>query len=383
MALQSIELFAGAGGLALGAGRAGFKPVKVVEYNKDCRATLALNAKRANGPLNDWPDTIGRDVQDQDYREFEGKVALVSGGPPCQPFSMGGRHNAQADRRDMFPEAVRAVREARPEAFLFENVKGLTRQSFVAYFEYIRLQLQHPHLVAKQDEDWSDHLRRLENHHTGTRDTDEDYRVIAQVLNAADYGVPQQRHRVFFVGIRSDLGRSYAFPKATHSRVALAADIAAGRYADRVGVKASQLALPPQMRRTIASMSKPGKKTADAEELKPWKTTREALADLPEPKVNGVDGWLNHLKRDGAKAYPGHTGSDLDYPIQGTQGRRPRRPWRREHDAPRQRSREILHRARERPPADLPGRLRGHGLVERGHAPAGQRRARRLGFRGG
>jgi len=313
MNASSIELFAGAGGLALGAGRAGFKPVKVVEYNKHCRATLKLNMKRANGPMQGWPDELGMDVQQQDYTAHEGKVDLVSGGPPCQPFSMGGRHNAQADRRDMFPEAVRAVRESRPKAFLFENVKGLTRASFAAYFEYIRLQLAHPHLMARVEEDWSEHLARLEKHHTSTRDTADDYRVVTQVMNAADYGVPQQRHRVFFVGIRADLGRSYAFPKPTHSRAALAAEIASGLYEDRMGVSNSTLALPPQMKRTVAKAKKDMSFAAESGAL-PWKTVREALADVPAPKFDGVEGWLNHLRRRGAKAYPGHTGSDMDYP---------------------------------------------------------------------
>jgi site-specific DNA-cytosine methylase len=60
-------------------------------------------------------------------------VDLAAGGPPCQPFSLGGKHGAHRDRRDMWPEAVRAVRELRPRAFLFENVRGLTRPAFKAY----------------------------------------------------------------------------------------------------------------------------------------------------------------------------------------------------------------------------------------------------------
>lgn len=311
--LEAIELFAGAGGLGIGIGRAGFTPLKVVEFNEDCRATLSLNRQKANGPIHDWPAEFDRDVRHQDYTRYEGKVSLVSGGPPCQPFSMGGRHNAQADKRDMFPEAVRAVREARPKAFLFENVKGLTRESFASYFEYIRLQLSHPHVVARADEDWSDHLQRLQKHHTSHRESGDDYRVVVQVMNAADYGVPQQRHRVFFVGLRADLGKEYAFPPPTHGREQLIVDLASGAYADRARISSRALAVPSQAEKAIRSLKRLGH-LEDPHGLKPWKTAREALADLPEPRVGGSSEWLNHLRRDGAKPYPGHTGSDLDFP---------------------------------------------------------------------
>ena len=75
---------------------------------------------------------------------------FVSGGPPCQPFSLGGKHRGRDDARDMFPQAVRALRELKPRAFLFENVKGLTRATFATYFEYIRLQMTYPELVVKR-----------------------------------------------------------------------------------------------------------------------------------------------------------------------------------------------------------------------------------------
>lgn len=84
--LAGIELFAGAGGLGLGIGRAGFAPQKVVEFNEDCRETLQLNRRKANGPIYHWPTVIDRDVRDQDYAEFVEKIDLVSGGPPANPF---------------------------------------------------------------------------------------------------------------------------------------------------------------------------------------------------------------------------------------------------------------------------------------------------------
>lgn len=314
--MRAIELFAGAGGLGIGISRAGFKPVKVAEWNDDCRNTLALNQKRQNGPLVGWPSDIESDVRDIDYSEFEGKVHLVSGGPPCQPFSLGGKHNAQADNRDMFPEAVRAVREVRPDAFIFENVKGLKRATFDSYYQYILLQLAHPSVTADEGQDWSDHFRKLQRHHTGKKDTDADYRVVTATLNAADFGIPQQRHRVFFVGIRSDLGREYSFPQATHSRAALIQSFADGSYLEKNKITKRQLALPPSILSAVRNSQRRGMAVVgDCDSsTAPWKTVREAFADLPAPTPNGVKGWSNHHLRRGARAYPGHLGSHVDQP---------------------------------------------------------------------
>lgn len=309
---KSIELFAGAAGLGLGAERAGVKPVAVVEWNGDCRDTIALNRDHPSGALKAWPKTLGLDVRHEDYSELADKVDLVTGGPPCQPFSMGGKHNAQADSRDMFPEAVRAVRETRPKAFLFENVRGLTRETFQPYFEYITLQMRHPQLVAKDDEDWSEHLARLQNHHVSHSDSSDDYRVVTQVLNAADYGVPQQRHRVFFVGFRADLGLRWNFPAATHSLASLAADIASGAYSERNAISVGQLALSAQLARTVAATKQSSK--ANTRDLAPWKTVREALSGLPAPRPAGQGEIANHCLQKGARVYPGHTGSPLDQP---------------------------------------------------------------------
>jgi hypothetical protein len=93
-------------------------------------------------------------------------VAVISGAPPCQPFSLGGKHGGRGDARDMFPEAVRSVREIGPKAFVFENVKGLLRQNFASYLEYIVLQLTYPSMTRDMDEPWESHLARLERHHT-------------------------------------------------------------------------------------------------------------------------------------------------------------------------------------------------------------------------
>lgn len=307
--MKAIELFAGAGGLGIGISRAGFKPERIVEWEPNCQRTLLANRHASQADARRWPLKIERDVRDADFTAHEGKIELVSGGPPCQPFSVGGRHRAQADRRDMFPEAVRAVREAKPRAFIFENVRGLTRASFSSYYEYIKLQMQYPELVAIDDEDWSTHLRRLERHHTSSRaERGLEYRLVAEVLNAADYGVPQKRHRVFFVGFRKDQGIEWSFPEASHSQEALLWEQAHGDYFERHRVpKAERWSNAERMRaRADRLIERPA-------EL-PWLTVRDALATLPDPEHNPaeISGISGHRFQPGARSYPGHTGSPLD-----------------------------------------------------------------------
>lgn len=306
--MKSIELFAGAGGLGLGLHDAGFRAERVIEWDRYCCDTIRENQARAVSSVKDWKLTEG-DVRAVDFKEYEGQLHLVSGGPPCQPFSMGGRHRAYDDARDMFPQAIRAVRDARPRAFIFENVKGLTRAAFRNYFEYIRLQLEHPTIIAKIDETWEEHLCRLERHHTSGVRADLHYRVVTRILNAADYGVPQKRERVFFVGFRDDLNTEWAFPHETHSLDALLWSMNGGDYWDRHEV--------PNPRRKI-----PARWQIRASQLDqwpaslPWRTVRDAVVGLPDPEREPAKAgeFLNHRFQPGAKSYAGHTGSPLDEP---------------------------------------------------------------------
>ena len=148
--MRSVELFAGAGGLAIGMSKAGFHHAAVIEWDHDACETFRENQRHYEHPVEEWPLYEG-DVKNFDYGDLR-DVMVVSGGPPCQPFSLGGKHRGYMDSRDMFPEAVRAVRELRPKAFIFENVKGLMRETFADYFEYIHLQLTHPSLMRRKGE---------------------------------------------------------------------------------------------------------------------------------------------------------------------------------------------------------------------------------------
>lgn len=305
--MKSIELFAGAGGLGIGLHEAGFRPVNVIEWDSYCCDTIRENKARGIEAVKKWRVTQG-DVREIDFRIYEDKVRLVSGGPPCQPFSLGGRHGAHDDARDMFPQAIRAVRQARPQAFIFENVKGLTRASFRNYFEYIRLQLEHPDIQLRRGEEWADHLARLEQHHTSGKRSGLTYRVVTQVVNAADFGVPQRRERVFFVGFRDDLDVRWHFPLKTHSSEALIWDQACGDYWERHKVARKHRALPKsaeRIRRIKAPLLE-----------KPWRTVRDALQGIPDPErePQASSEFLNHKFQPGARSYPGHTGSPLDEP---------------------------------------------------------------------
>jgi len=132
-AATSMELFSGAGGLALGLERTGWRHEILIERDKHACSTLRLNEAMGHPLTRAW-NVHECDVRNFDYKNISGKIDLVAGGPPYQPFSLGGKHGAFRDGRDMFPEAVRAVRELAPDCFIFENVKGLLRQIFPTIF---------------------------------------------------------------------------------------------------------------------------------------------------------------------------------------------------------------------------------------------------------
>src|SRR5271157_5234489 len=213
--MRSLELFSGAGGLALGISKAGFQHLAVVEWDRHAFNTLAENRSRVR-EMKLWPIVMG-DVRHFDFTAYPEGIELLAGGVPCQPFSIGGKHKGYADERNMFPEVIKAIRTLRPKAVLIENVRGLARPSFAKYFGYIELMLTYPDLVRSHGETWLRHLGRLEQYHTKGQVQDLCYRVVHRILNAADYGIPQRRERLFFVAIRSDLGIEWSFPQPTHS----------------------------------------------------------------------------------------------------------------------------------------------------------------------
>lgn len=257
--LTAVELFAGAGGLLLGTSLAGFRHLAAAEWEHNCCETLRLNQAKGYPLLDPDMRVIEGDVRDVDWSFLPDGVDLLAGGPPCQPFSLGGSGRANLDSRDMFPAYTGVLARLKPRAFICENVKGLTRESFHQYYEYILLRLQHPSVERAEGESWELHAQRLSRAHTSADHESVRYEVVPTVVDAADYGVPQHRHRVIIVGFRSDVEASWAFPQPTHGR---------GRL--------------------------------------PWVTLGEAMVDVPA---------LNNEARGGqARAYPGHTGSELGRP---------------------------------------------------------------------
>lgn len=302
--LTSVELFAGAGGLALGAEKAGFDTLATLEWNRWACDTMRENKAAGHELVKNW-DIHQGDVRDFDWSTLSEDVDLVSGGPPCQPFSAGGRGKSVDDERDMFPATAEVLAALRPRAFLIENVRGLTRQSFQDYYEYVLRRLATPELTAQRDEAWFDHLDRLRKAKVGGT---LHYDVYPTLLDAADFGVPQQRHRVFMVGFRSDLGVNWAFPEPTHSRGALIRSQWVTReYWDKHQVAKSQRpdAPSPAMVARASSLD---------ESEQGWRTLRDALGGLPEPTSKAAKAFRNHEFQPGARIYKGHTGSPLDAP---------------------------------------------------------------------
>lgn len=309
--LKSIELFSGAGGLALGMAKSGFRHEMLVEVNRDAVETLRKNHDAGQKQIKDW-NIRHDDIRNISFKAYRSNVSVVAGGPPCQPFSLGGNHKAFNDNRDMFPQAVRAVREACPDSFIFENVKGLLRKNFSAYFEYIMLQLTYPNIARSEEEAWDSHLSRLEEMHTKGSYRGLKYNVVFRLLNAADYGVPQKRERVFIVGFRSDLNIEWSFPKATHSQDALLwQQWVTGEYWDRLNVSVKDRPTKDQAISKAADRLRKKFGFFEPQE-KPWLTVREAICDLPDPKEPSE--FNSHNYKDGAKSYPGHTGSAIDEP---------------------------------------------------------------------
>lgn len=220
--LRSVELFAGAGGLALGISKAGFRHDAVVEIDRNACETIRTNMRRGVAHVKDWSLFEG-DVREFDFSTIPEGLDLLAAGVPCQPWSIGGKHKGFEDDRNLFPHTAEAVCRLRPKAFLIENVKGLTRQTFANYFSYIQFMLRFPEVRRRPREDWCEHRARLEPYVTsgGRGYAGLKYNVLPRLVNAADFGVPQRRERVFIVGFRADLGLEWAFPEETHSQLSL------------------------------------------------------------------------------------------------------------------------------------------------------------------
>ncbi len=182
----SIELFAGAGGLALGLEEAGFHHIGLVEFNKFATETLKTNRPSWNVLFEDIKNVANRNLENEFHiKKYD--LDLLSGGAPCQSFSYTGKRLGLEDvRGTMFYHYATFLHKLQPKMFLFENVRGL--------------------LTHDKGKTYKTILNIFE---------DEDYTTYHKVLNAWNYGVPQKRERLITIGIRNDLVEesNFEFPK--------------------------------------------------------------------------------------------------------------------------------------------------------------------------
>ena len=297
-----INLFAGAGGFALGLREAGFSPGLLYEIDQHACKTLQANQVPVDPPIEDGVRKVDvREINWQDVQELPFPIRLLAAGVPCQPFSLAGKHLADRDGRNLFPELLTAIHALNPQAVMIENVRGLIRPSFLPYFSYILRRLAFPSASPKDGEYWQDHDTRLRAHQTSP-DVHSAYDVHWCLLNAADYGVPQYRSRVFIIAIRADLSGNFHFPSPTHSKAALARVQHTGEYWDRHNIAPT----------TVPSHT--GLLDLEQDSRAPWVTVRDSIRDLPQPALAERDASMNHWHIPGARVYPGHTGSFLDWP---------------------------------------------------------------------
>ncbi len=219
--MDIVSLFSGAGGLDLGFTRAGFK----LKYANDNDKVVWETFEKNHAIKIDKRSLF--DIESDEIPNADGIV----GGPPCQSWSLAGAMRGINDKRgQLFYEYIRVLKDKQPKFFLAENVPGIVSRTHITEFETI---------ISK--------LSSL------------GYNVTYNVVDARNYGVPQERRRVIIVGYRQDLGFRFAFPQPTHT--------------------------------------KSGTKTLDGKNMQKWVTLSEAIGDLPEPipakKKNRTNGELS------------------------------------------------------------------------------------------
>ena len=249
-------------------------------------------------------------TRDLDFRELNG-VDLLSGGPPCQPFSIGGLHLGPRDQRNMWPEAIRAVAEIRPTAFILENVRGLFRPAFEVYLEYITLQLTYPDLKLRIDEAWRHHLARLRQYAKGRGGKNAAYRVLSRAINAADYGAPQKRHRA--ISSSAWHPNSAIIGASQRQRIRREGHLRWLKHVERnywTRHGARRICEPASKSRGTGTQARSQvrrKKPRSGLGRPCWTRFQISSADEKE-KIAG------HWQHPGARAYDNHTGSCLDEP---------------------------------------------------------------------
>ncbi|TKA59092.1 Cytosine-specific methyltransferase [Mycoplasmopsis bovis 8790] len=194
MKLKNIELFAGAGGLALGLEEAGFDHIGLIEFDKNACQTLSINRAKWNVVCDDIKNIASKDLEDEfGIKKYE--LDLLSGGAPCQSFSYAGKRLGLEDARGtLFYYYATFLKKLQPKMFLFENVKGLLTHDKGKTFKTIS------DIFAEQG-----------------------YKITYKVLNAINYSVAQKRERLIVIGIRNDIADrvNFSFPKEHDKKLVL------------------------------------------------------------------------------------------------------------------------------------------------------------------
>jgi len=300
--LRSVEIFAGAAGLGLGLAKAGFSHEIIVENDSDACNTIRLN-QHQNHPLVEGWRILEANIEDCDLSGVKGEVDLVAGGPPCQGFSIGGQHKGSEDQRNLWPWAIKTVSEIKPRAFVFENVPNMA-STHKDYLEYLVKALTIPTIADPQQ--WIEDGEKLQKILSEGQSFDPSYDVSVDLLTSSDFGTGQKRKRLFITGIRKDVGAKYNTPVSTHSEAELLdSKWIRGEYWERHG-----LSRPVPNDAAMKWIRKHNQQPRDlfATPMKPWNTVRDIIANIPE-WANGQEDAPRQ-----AKAYKGHTGSEIDSP---------------------------------------------------------------------
>ena len=255
--MNCFELFAGCGGLGYGFHKEGFNIVVANELEENIAVTYKHNFPETNVIVG---DITKKEIKSKVYKNFENKDCdVILGGPPCVAYSMSGHRNSRDPRGQLFKDYVEFVKELKPKVFVMENVKGiltilhdkpklnseekkLADEYYVLEEEKLKLEAQKKQLSVKNKKATSipvirnkrlmkevkSKIKKMQKDIPKFRmnvtdiiiNTMKDlgYNVQMKLLNSANYGVPQKRERVIFVGVRNDITENFEYPIETHNK---------------------------------------------------------------------------------------------------------------------------------------------------------------------
>lgn len=250
--INCLELFSGCGGLSYGFHKEGFNIVTCNELEESISKTYKENYSNTNVIVG---DITNKSIKEKLYNNFIDKECdIVLGGPPCVAYSMAGFRNSRDPRGQLFKDYVEVVNKLKPKVFIMENVKGilsmlhdkpvLTKEEKQIADKYYKLEEEKLKLtsekkILKNDDkkqiDLEKEFKKVNNDikemktklHIFRMEVTElikneflelGYNVDMKLLNAANFGVPQKRERVIFIGIRKDINRDINYPEETHNK---------------------------------------------------------------------------------------------------------------------------------------------------------------------